>query len=303
MGPASSNTFGAKSASPAPAQNFSNALTRLWYGFPKTNKENVPAAAATPPPTSRGSIPVWFVFPVLGVESTTKHSTKTLSSGAEGDPDADRVSLGFSLPSTRQMSCTKSRWRSIARRMTQWMEAFEQLDEAQQNRVKGWLALQYHIAKIFELSWETWIETYVAPKLNRPFDMGFMDATMVTEVTELRGESSFARGDAGGLGLARRPLTAQTVLEKFSPAFQETLVALLSGLNENQPAPVPKADIGQLKKLFPATKELQALKPPDFSRLQLQLQSGRITIFTQPDAPMLDLAIDELDAVLSKNAS
>ena len=183
-----------------------------------------------------------------------------------------------------------------------WLEAFEQLSEAQKSRLRRWIQLQELIADTLRIPFETWIETYIGEAMQRPFDYSFMQVTVPGFVgLELEGAAvSFsATLDPATARTARVPVRAQNQLGRLSSDFQDRVVELLDEKGVGDSHPVPPGDVACLQKVFPREKALAQLKRKDFRKVRMTRQPDSIVLEVEGD-PLLKQDIYEFSAVMNK---
>lgn len=187
--------------------------------------------------------------------------------------------------------------------MPSWAESYEALSEEQQARVQRWLHLNKFIAHALRLSWQEWIDQFVAPAMEKPMDYSFLEAVL---------------GDFGGLGLegqgvtftrdmdpsaraiSRVPLRAKNNLGRLSPELQD---ALASMLERGEPArtKLTAADAAMLQKILPGEKRLAKLPKPSFRKLSVARDEDEVVLEVEgEEEPVVRLSVVELGAILAK---
>ncbi len=188
--------------------------------------------------------------------------------------------------------------------MSAWLEAYNQLEPAEQERIQRWLHLQRFISETLRVPWETWIETYIGGAMERPFDYSFMDATIPgfsgLDGPAGQGESFTKEIDPATALTARVPLRAQNNLGRLSPGLQDQVSALLGSV-EAPAAKLLPADVAVLQKIFAKEKALAKLKRKDFRKLSLERSGDDLLIEVQgADAPLLRMNLMEFSAVMGR---
>lgn len=187
--------------------------------------------------------------------------------------------------------------------MPGWRESYEQLPEEQQARVQRWLHLNKFIAHTLHLSFDDWINRFVAPAMEKPLDYGFLEALFGDfSGLGLEGQGvTFSRDvDPASRVVSRVPLRARNNLGRFSPELQDALGAMLAG-GEPQRIKLTPADAAILQKLLPSEKRLARLPKPAFRKLELAREEDEVSLTVEGAAePVFTLGVLELGAVLSR---
>src|SRR5262245_20087916 len=135
--------------------------------------------------------------------------------------------------------------------MGAWLEAFEQLDDAQKDRVQRWIHLNKFISHTLRISWEDWVNNFVKPCMEAPLDYSFM-AAVISEAGGLglegKGVSFTKELDPATRATARVPLRAKNNLGRLSPELQDRLAAMLEG-KEADPIKLLPGDVTMLQKI------------------------------------------------------
>ena len=187
--------------------------------------------------------------------------------------------------------------------MSAWLDAYNQLNPEQQERIKRWLHLQRFIAETLKVPWDTWIEEYIGGAMERPFDYSFMEATIpgFAGVDGPAGQgSTFTKEiDPATALTARVPLRAQNNLGRLSNDLQDQISALLEGPAD--PVKLLPADVAVLQKIFAKEKALARLKRKDFRKLSLGREGDDLVIEVKDsEDELLRMNLLEFSAVMSR---
>lgn len=164
--------------------------------------------------------------------------------------------------------------------MGAWLEAYEQLDEAQKDRVQKWLHLNKFVARALKLEWETWVDDYLKPAMDQPLDFSFMaDCIPDFKGLEVTGQGvTFTKDvDPATAQTARVPLRAANNLGRLSPPVQDGIAALLE-LGVPQTVSVAPGDVAHLQKIFRREKTLNKLPRKDFRRVLVIRDDNEVVI-------------------------
>ena len=179
--------------------------------------------------------------------------------------------------------------------MGAWLEAYEQLDDDQKDRVQKWLHLNKFIARTLRLDWSTWVETYLQPAMDHPLDYSFMaDCVPDFQGLEVQGQGvSFSTDvDPATAQTARVPLRAANNLGRLSPAAQDGIAALLESAQAPTVAVAP-GDVVFLQKIFRREKALGKLPRKDFRRVQVSREDNDIIVSVEGGSVLVRVPVVE----------
>ena len=164
--------------------------------------------------------------------------------------------------------------------MGAWLQAYENLDEAQKDRVQKWLHLNKFIARSLNLDWDTWVNEYLQPAMDQPLDFSFM-ADCVPDFqgfdTAGAGATFSTEVDPATAQTARVPVRAANNLGRLSTGAQDGLAALLEGESADPVALMP-ADVVQMQKVLKREKALSKLPRKDFRKVQVVRDGNDVVI-------------------------
>jgi hypothetical protein len=184
-----------------------------------------------------------------------------------------------------------------------WLESYQQLDEAQQERVQRWLHLNKFIAHTLRISWEDWVNRFLKPCFDAPLDYSFM-AAVITEFTGLGMEGqgvTFTRElDPSTRATSRVPLRAKNNLGRLSPDLQDRLAAILEDRDDAEAVKLMPSDVAMLQKILPSEKALAKLPKPSFRKLLLERDEDDVVLKVEGGAEILRLNVLELGAIMSR---
>ncbi len=167
--------------------------------------------------------------------------------------------------------------------------------------MQRWIHLQRFVADTLRMSFDKWIEEYVGPCMEKPFDYSFLQDTIPGLQGGLNTDGvSFSKDiDPATALTARVPLRAQNNLGRLSPNLQDQVAALLSS-GESAAHKLSPADLTQLQKIFPQEKALARLKRKDFRKTQVVREADDILINVEGGEAILKLNVLEFSAVMNK---
>jgi hypothetical protein len=186
--------------------------------------------------------------------------------------------------------------------MGAWLEAYEQLDDAQKDRVQRWLHLNKFIAHTLHISWEDWVNRFVKPCFDAPLDYSFMSA-VITGFTGLglegQGVTFTKELDPATRATSRVPLRAKNNLGRLSPDLQDRLAAMLEG-TESGPIKLLPGDVTMLQKIMPAEKALVKLPKPSFRKVLMSREEDDVVFAVEGAAEIFRINVPELGGVMSR---
>lgn len=186
--------------------------------------------------------------------------------------------------------------------MATWLEAFEQLPEDAQARVRTWIELQTMVAESLNVPFDEWIERYVDPCIQHPLDYSFLAPLLGNYASPDMGgpSATFSRdADPGSAAVARIPLRAKNNLGRFSPATQDEIARRLEA-EEAAPLPLPPGDVAILQKVFASEKALAQLKRPDFKNVRIRRDHQDMVIAVEGAPDLVRMPVATFSAAMSK---
>jgi hypothetical protein len=189
------------------------------------------------------------------------------------------------------------------RRVSEWLEAYERLPEDAKARVKRWLHLQKLIAQTLRLTWEQWLEHYIARAMAHPFDYSFMQVTFPQfvglDAAPGQGATFTKQLDPATALIARVPLRAKNNLGRLSPELQDAIAAMLEK-GDPLSAKLSPADVAHLQKIFLKEKAIAKLKKKDFKSLAIERDGDEIIITLDGGGELLRMNVLEFGVTMSK---
>lgn len=175
----------------------------------------------------------------------------------------------------------------------------DSLTPAQKERVAAWSRLQQAIAGVLRMTPKAWAEGYVMPAAADPLDFSYLgDLIRDFQGLDLDGHS-FQRGvDPAAAGVPRVPLKAPNQLGRLHPDTQRQVAARLAA--EGPPVAFKRADVVQLKKMFPGEKALSRLRPPDFDRLRLLRDAAAVRLSLDGGDDLVTMPLLEFVSVMRR---
>lgn len=185
--------------------------------------------------------------------------------------------------------------------MAAWLEAYEQLDEAQKDRVQKWLHLNKFIARTLKLDWATWVDEFLKPAMDRPLDYSFMADCL----PDFKGLDATGQGvtfstavDPATAQTARVPLRAANNLGRLSPGAQDGIATLLLGRGPT--VSLAPGDVVVLQKIFRRDKALTKLPRKDFRRVRVSREDNDIVLHVEEGAEIVRLPVIEFGAEMRR---
>lgn len=184
-----------------------------------------------------------------------------------------------------------------------WLESYQQLDDAQKDRVQRWLHLNKFICHTLHISWEDWVDRFLKPCFDAPLDYSFMEAVL-TDVSGLGMEGqgvTFTRElDPSTRATSRVPLRAKNNLGRLSPDLQDRLASLLESSGEDAPSKLLPSDVAMLQKILPGEKALAKLPKPSFRKVTLARDEDDVVLAVEGGGEVMRMNVLELGAVMGR---
>ncbi len=188
--------------------------------------------------------------------------------------------------------------------MGAWLEAYEKLDDAQQDRVQRWLHLNRFIARALRIEWDDWVSAYLQPAMDRPLDYRFM-ADCVPDFAgfdQVGQGATFTKAvDPATAQTARVPVRASNHLGRLSPRAQDGISALLvTAEMEDDPVRLGPGDVVHLQKVFRREKALGRLPRKDFRRVQVVREDNEVVVRVEDGDELCRISVLEFAAEMRR---